>query len=65
MAWYPIAIEAASLSQGSSVFEAVARWKAREANANMKVVLHEQGDSSAAPPEILCNGDEWFDAGVR
>jgi hypothetical protein len=33
-----------------------ARWKAREANANMKVVLHEQGDSSAAPPEILCNG---------
>ena len=56
VAWYPIAMDAASLSQGGSVFEAVARWKAREANANMKVVLHEQGDSSAAPPEILCNG---------
>jgi len=56
VAWYPIAIDAASLSQGGSVFEAVARWKAREANANMKVVLHEQGHSSAALPEILCNG---------
>ena len=56
VAWYPIAIDAASLSQGGSVFEAVARWKAREANANMNVALHEQGDSSAASPEILCNG---------
>jgi len=56
VAWYPIAIDAASLSQGGSVFEAVARWKAREANANMKVALHEQGDSSAASPEILCIG---------
>jgi len=56
VAWYPIAIDAASLSQGGSVFEAVARWKAREANANMNVVLHEQGDSSAASPEMLCIG---------
>lgn len=56
VAWYPIAIDAASLSQGGSVFEAVARWKAREANANMNVVLHEQGDFSAASPEMLCIG---------
>ena len=38
VAWYPIAIDAASLSQGGSVFEAVARWKAREANANMPLI---------------------------
>src|ERR1700730_12834544 len=30
VAWYPLATESANLSEGNSVFEAVARWKARE-----------------------------------
>ena len=57
VAWYPIAVESASLSQGNSVFDAVARWKAREAAAEMKVKLSEFGDSVNGPPatEILCN----------
>ena len=30
VAWYPVATQAASLSEGNSVFATVARWKARE-----------------------------------
>jgi hypothetical protein len=56
VAWYPVAIESASLSQGNSVFEAVARWKARQADAEMKIRLQEAGDSSTAPPALICNG---------
>ena len=56
VAWYPIAMESVSLSQGNSVFEAVARWKARELDAEMKVALHEDRESSTAPPELVCNG---------
>ena len=29
VAWYPVAIEAASLSDGNAVFDAIARWKQR------------------------------------
>ena len=31
VAWYPIATEVASLSEGNSLFEVLGRWKAREA----------------------------------
>ena len=37
--WYPIATEAASLSDGNSVFETVGRWKAREAESSWSVNL--------------------------
>ena len=33
VAWYPVATESANLSEGNSVFETVARWKARELEA--------------------------------
>jgi hypothetical protein len=39
VAWYPIAAEAASLSEGNSVFEAVGRWKQREDQSVMRVDL--------------------------
>ena len=35
VAWYPAASEAASLSEGNSVFDALGRWRAREAVAKM------------------------------
>ena len=57
VAWYPMAVEAASLSQGSSVFDAVARWKEREAGAEMKVALGVLGESPAEPPVVACNGE--------
>lgn len=39
VAWYPIATEAANLSEGDSVPETVGRWTSREKNARMLVSL--------------------------
>lgn len=54
--WYPVAMEAASLSEGDSVFEAVGRWKQREAGAGMHLAFSYQGESSTGPARFLCNG---------
>ena len=59
VAWYPIATEAASLSEGSDLFEVLGRWKAREAASIMKVGFASptaQGDTT--PPVALCGGNE-------
>lgn len=44
--WYPVAMEAASLSDGNSVEEAVGRWKVREAEATMSVKFESTGGGS-------------------
>jgi hypothetical protein len=46
VAWYPIAAEAASLSEGNSVFEAVGRSKQREDQSVMRVDLCLSGSDS-------------------
>ena len=51
VAWYPIATEAANLSEGDSLFEVLARWRAREAGANMDMFFESTKDSP-----ILLNG---------
>jgi hypothetical protein len=56
VAWYPIATEAVSLSEGTSVFREVGRWKEREAAAAMKMHLRDSGESAAGAPGVLCNG---------
>lgn len=53
--WYPVAAESANLSEGNSVFETVARWKARELQAELKVKLTHSGHGT--PAALLCNGD--------
>ncbi len=53
--WYPVATESANLSEGSSVFETVGRWKAREAQAQMKVTLNNSGEGAEVAPIVLCN----------
>ncbi len=58
VAWYPIATEAARLSEGSSVFEAVGRWKQREAQAEMKTGMSYSRSGAEATPQILCNGKQ-------
>ena len=60
VAWYPVATESANLSEGNSVFETVARWKARELQAGMKIKLSYSGEGTQAVP--LCNGEA---GGVR
>lgn len=59
VAWYPIATEAANLSDGDSLDESVGRWKQREAGSKMKVVFEiSDPTSNPATPVILCSGRE-------
>ncbi|MGA9800012.1 MAG: hypothetical protein WBQ68_13465 [Terriglobales bacterium] len=53
--WYPIATESANLSEGNSVTEAVARWKARELQAQITIHLNHSGEG--ARMTLLCNGE--------
>jgi hypothetical protein len=55
VAWYPIATEAASLSEGNSVFEEIGRWKQRAAEAQFDVDLCVTRRSSEAAPMIFRN----------
>src|SRR6266700_1140461 len=48
--WYPIATEAASLSEGNSVAEAVGRWKQRETQSEMKIKFSHSGEAPAELP---------------
>jgi hypothetical protein len=54
VAWYPIATESANLSDGNSVAETVAKWKARELQADMKIKIIHSGEDT--PLILLCNG---------
>lgn len=55
VAWYPVATESANLSEGNSVFETLARWKARELQAHFKIKLSHSGEGT--PAALLCNGE--------
>jgi len=56
VAWYPIATDVANLSEGDSLFEVLARWKAREAGSKMYALVTLTWDEEFKPPEILMNG---------
>jgi len=51
--WYPVATEAANLSEGNSVFETVARWKEREKASAMQLEMSQLGEEPF--PSLLCN----------
>jgi hypothetical protein len=55
VAWYPIATEVANLSEGSSLFEVLGRWKMRQAGSKMHLQISMSRGSSEAPPELLVN----------
>jgi len=54
VAWYPIATEVANLSEGDSLFEVLARWKARESGAKAHVDISVTRDD-AELQELLVN----------
>ena len=54
VAWYPIATEAADLSEQNSLFDVVGRLKARETASKMHLHIEETGEGE--PPEILVSG---------
>jgi hypothetical protein len=59
VAWYPVSTESANLSEGNSVFEVLARWKAREKEAAMNVFLNFPSmPAEGSPPVTFCNGEE-------
>ena len=55
VAWYPIATEAANLSDGNSMFDTLGRWKRREADSQMQLRVNALSASAEAPPEIILN----------
>ncbi len=55
VAWYPIATEAANLSEGNSLFETLGRWKQREQNADMRIKLRYSNNDGSGVPILLCN----------
>ena len=57
VAWYPIATEVANLSEGNSLFEVLARWKAREAGSQMRAALQDPiHNGDAAAYVMICSG---------
>jgi hypothetical protein len=52
--WYPIATEAANLSEGNSVIEAVGRWKQRESRSAMKIAFTGSATSRGST-KLFCN----------
>jgi hypothetical protein len=56
VAWYPIATEAADFSEGNSMFQVADRWRAREANAIMKLAFDITSGANDASVILFCNG---------
>lgn len=55
--WYPVSIEAVSLSEGNAVFDAVARWKQRHEQTTIQVALSLSFDAAhAAPLSLVTSG---------
>jgi len=55
VAWYPIATDVANLSEGNSLFEALARWKSRETGATAEIKISYSRNSSGPPPKLVVN----------
>ncbi len=53
--WYPIATESANLSEGTLLFDILARWKAREISSTMRLQVAVSSDEEADKPELLVN----------
>ena len=55
VAWYPIATEAANLSEEDSLFEVLGSWKRREAGSKMHLRVGVSRVSAEPQPELLIN----------
>jgi hypothetical protein len=54
VAWYPIATEAANLSEANNLFDVVGAWKTREIGSTMHLQMAVSIDEGE-PPELLVN----------
>ena len=55
VAWYPIATESASLSEGTELFETIARWRTREAASTVHMHFSIPINGDEQKPELLLN----------
>src|SRR6266567_8172757 len=53
VAWYPVATDVANLSEGNSLFEALGRWKAREAAATAHIKISVSRSGGQVPRLIV------------
>jgi hypothetical protein len=55
--WYPVSMEAVSLSDGNAIFDAIARWKQRHEQTTMQVALSLSSDAAhPAPLSLITSG---------
>src|SRR5271156_4201219 len=55
VAWYPIATEAADLSENENLFDVLGRWKTRAADSTMHIRISVSKDDGERPPGLLVN----------
>jgi hypothetical protein len=55
VAWYPVAIEAVSLSDGNAVFDAMARWKHRHDRSEFDAAFAIEAGDGKSPLRIATN----------
>jgi hypothetical protein len=55
VAWYPVAIEAVSLSDGNAVFDAIARWKHRHDRSEFDATFAIEAGDGKQPLRIATN----------
>lgn len=55
--WYPVAMDAANLSDQGSLFEILARSKVRESNTAMHIKMSYSLTNEGSPPTLICSAD--------
>jgi len=55
VAWYPVAIESVSLSDGNAVFDAIARWKHRHDRSEFEAAFAIEAGDGKQPLRIVTN----------
>jgi hypothetical protein len=64
VAWYPVAMQSANLSEGNSLFEALAGWKTREAAGKMRIHF-EVVSAVDSPMELVENAESCKPASIE
>lgn len=65
VAWYPVAMPSANLSEGNNLFETLAGWKTREAASTMQIHFDVVGGSANSPPELVVNSEPCKSASLE
>ena len=55
VAWYPIATEAADITDGKNLFDVLGKWKARESSSKMHLKISVSSDDGEQPQQFLVN----------